>query len=164
MSAQDIFSENVRKFRKAKGLTQEGLGETAGLHRTYIGGIEQRRINPSLKNIESIAKALDVEPAFLLIANGADVIRNDLDHAFTEGVQQTGSSASRSAYSNSSEDHYALCLWNENEITFLPFDIDNATISARTIALFRQRGLTGSDLAKATLLAQEDFRTYLRNL
>ena len=40
---------------------QEKLGETTGLDRTYISGIERGVRNPSLKNIEKLAKALDVK-------------------------------------------------------------------------------------------------------
>lgn len=63
----DIFSENVKRYRKLKGLSQEKLAELADLHRTYIGGIEINKRNVSLINIEKIAKALDVEPHLLLI-------------------------------------------------------------------------------------------------
>lgn len=61
---QEVFAANVRFFRKRAGLSQEKLAERSGLRRTYIGGIEQRRINASLKNIEKIAGALDADPAF----------------------------------------------------------------------------------------------------
>lgn len=49
-----------------RGLSQEALGEVAGLHRTYIGDIEQGRRNVSLLNICRIAGALDCQPAELL--------------------------------------------------------------------------------------------------
>jgi transcriptional regulator with XRE-family HTH domain len=35
------FGKNVRKVRKAKGLSQEQLAELAGLYRNYIGGVER---------------------------------------------------------------------------------------------------------------------------
>jgi len=61
-----IFSENVKKYRKQKGLSQEKLAELADLHRTYIGGIELNKRNVSLINIEKIAKALEIPPDLLL--------------------------------------------------------------------------------------------------
>ena len=64
---QDIFAANVRRLRKEAHLSQEKLAELAGLHRTYIGGIEQKRVNVSLKNVEKIANALAVDPVALFL-------------------------------------------------------------------------------------------------
>jgi len=57
---QKQFGERVRNLRLAKGLSQEELAFRAGVHRTYLGGIERGERNPALKNIAEIAKALDV--------------------------------------------------------------------------------------------------------
>lgn len=54
------FGGRVRELRLAMGLSQEVLAFKAGIHRTYIGGIERGERNPSLKNIVAIAEALDV--------------------------------------------------------------------------------------------------------
>ena len=55
------LGENIRQLRKAKGLSQEALADMAGLHRTYIGGIERGERNVSFANIVRIAEALNVE-------------------------------------------------------------------------------------------------------
>ena len=55
-----IFGDNVRKYRKEKNFSQEQLADKAGVHRTYIGGIERGERNVSLLNIERIAKALNI--------------------------------------------------------------------------------------------------------
>jgi len=47
------------------GISQEELAFQSGLDRTYISGIERGTRNPSLKNIEKIAKALKISPAEL---------------------------------------------------------------------------------------------------
>jgi len=39
------FGERVRRLRKAKGLSQEELAFRAGVHRTYLGGIERGERN-----------------------------------------------------------------------------------------------------------------------
>ena len=62
----ETFAGNVKKYRKIIGVSQEKLAELSGLHRTYIAGIESKRRNISLKNVERIAVALEVEPANLL--------------------------------------------------------------------------------------------------
>ena len=41
----------------------------AGVHRTYLGGIERGERNPSLKNLAAIAKALNVRLADLVDIN-----------------------------------------------------------------------------------------------
>jgi transcriptional regulator with XRE-family HTH domain len=47
-------------------LSQEGLAELSGLHRTYISGIERGVRNPTLSIILQIANALKVRPSELL--------------------------------------------------------------------------------------------------
>jgi transcriptional regulator with XRE-family HTH domain len=54
------FAGRVRELRLARGLSQEQLAFKAGIHRTYLGGIERGERNPTLKNIVSIAEALDI--------------------------------------------------------------------------------------------------------
>ena len=59
------FGKAVRVLRLKNGLTQEGLADQAGIHPTYLGGIERGTRNVSLDNILKIAKALDVNPCRL---------------------------------------------------------------------------------------------------
>lgn len=54
------FGSRVRELRVAQGISQEGLAQKSGLHRTYIGGIERGERNVSLENIQKIAQALNV--------------------------------------------------------------------------------------------------------
>ena len=63
----EIFGENVQKHRKVKQISQEHLAEIAGVHRTYVGMIERAEKNITLRNMEKIAKALEVEIADLLV-------------------------------------------------------------------------------------------------
>lgn len=61
------FGRRVRELRIQKGITsQMALANKAGLDRTYVGGIERGERNPSLKNIEKIAKTfgLSLEELF----------------------------------------------------------------------------------------------------
>jgi transcriptional regulator with XRE-family HTH domain len=60
------FGKNVRDERIKLGISQEQLGETAQVHRTYIGMIERAEKNITLVNIEKIAKALGVRPGHLI--------------------------------------------------------------------------------------------------
>ena len=54
------FGDRVRELRVAQGLSQEALAQKAGLHRTYIGGIERGERNVSLSNMNKIALALNL--------------------------------------------------------------------------------------------------------
>jgi transcriptional regulator with XRE-family HTH domain len=60
------LGHSVRQARKGLGLSQEQLAEKAGLHWTYVGGIERGERNVSLMNIVKIARALGVPPSQLL--------------------------------------------------------------------------------------------------
>ena len=66
-----VFGFNVRKYRKAQGISQEKLAEICGLHRTYISDIECFQRNVSLESIEKIANALQIE-AYRLIMEEKD--------------------------------------------------------------------------------------------
>ncbi len=53
-------------MRLEKGLTLEELVDKAGMHFTYIGQIERGKRNPSLINLERLAKALNIDAGKLL--------------------------------------------------------------------------------------------------
>ncbi|MCP3808696.1 helix-turn-helix domain-containing protein [Paenibacillus sp. Lou8.1] len=55
-----LVGTRIRDIRKSKGLSQEALAEKAGFNSSYIGFIERAERNISLKNLEKIAKALNV--------------------------------------------------------------------------------------------------------
>jgi len=55
------FGERIRNLRQGLGISQEELANRAGLHRTYIGAIERGEKNLSLRNIEKLANALQIE-------------------------------------------------------------------------------------------------------
>jgi transcriptional regulator with XRE-family HTH domain len=60
------FGEAVRKFRTARGLSQEKLAERANIHRTYIGDVERGLRNIALVNMHRIAAALEVSLSTLI--------------------------------------------------------------------------------------------------
>lgn len=55
-----LVGERIRALRKAKGLTQEALAEKAGIHYSYMSGIENADRNISMETLEKIIVALDV--------------------------------------------------------------------------------------------------------
>ena len=60
------FGDAVRKFRMARGLSQEKLAERADIHRTYIGDVERGLRNIALVNMHRIASALGVSLSSLI--------------------------------------------------------------------------------------------------
>jgi transcriptional regulator with XRE-family HTH domain len=62
MSLKLVFIQNLRKFRNSRGFSQMKLAELCDTAPNYIGEIEIGRRFPSLKLIEKIGKALNVEP------------------------------------------------------------------------------------------------------
>lgn len=65
-NARTRLASNLRTRRKAVGFSQEVLADLAGLHRTYVGGIERAERNVSIDNIEKLAAALDADVVDLL--------------------------------------------------------------------------------------------------
>ncbi len=60
-------------MRNQRGLTQEEVAHRAGIHVTYLSGVERGVRNPSLKNIRAIADALGVPVAALFAFEAAPV-------------------------------------------------------------------------------------------
>jgi transcriptional regulator with XRE-family HTH domain len=63
---QRRLGQNLRRLRKAKGLSQEAFADTLHINRTYIGGLERGERNVTLRTVERIALSLGVDPADLL--------------------------------------------------------------------------------------------------
>jgi transcriptional regulator with XRE-family HTH domain len=59
------FGRRVRELRKQSGLSQEQLAERAGLHWTYVSGVERGLRTPGLDVIGRLAQGLGVSPAEL---------------------------------------------------------------------------------------------------
>ncbi len=56
------FGDKLKTLRQEKGYSQESLALELCIDRTYIGKIERAERNISLKMVDKIAKALNVEP------------------------------------------------------------------------------------------------------
>ena len=66
MDVRRRVGNNVRRIRTDRGLSQEALAFEAGIHRTYISGVERGVRNPTVVVLEEIATALKVPAAALL--------------------------------------------------------------------------------------------------
>lgn len=68
-----VVAKNIRRFRKANGLSQEQLADICGLHRTYIGSVERGERNLTLNSLERIAVGLNRTPIELMQESCPDV-------------------------------------------------------------------------------------------
>jgi transcriptional regulator with XRE-family HTH domain len=74
MEITERFGEAIRSLRHGLGISQEALAERAGLHRTYVAGLESGSRNISLKSIEKLARALEVTMADLFLRVSATTV------------------------------------------------------------------------------------------
>lgn len=65
----DVFAQNIRSLLDARGMTQADLSRATGIHRQNICCILAGTENVTLKTVQRIAEALDVEPFVLLWEN-----------------------------------------------------------------------------------------------
>lgn len=133
MDVRKIVAKNLRAYRKNAGLSQEKLGALCGLHRTYIGGIEQNRRNASLKNIGKIADALGIQPMRLFIeydGNGRPVFDSEGSGNVPEG-----------AISNC-----ALATWENGVLKLTPITAEETDFSIQILGNLVQLGYSDAEL------------------
>lgn len=65
---RSIVATNVRRYRMARGLSQQDFAHEIEMDRTYYGGVERGERNVSIDNVERIAKGLGISPHLLLLA------------------------------------------------------------------------------------------------
>ncbi len=54
------FGSHLRSLRKKAGLSQEETADRAGIHVTYLSGVERGLRNPTIRNVRRLAQALGV--------------------------------------------------------------------------------------------------------
>lgn len=59
------FGRRIRELRRDRELSQEELAERAGLHWTYVSGVERGQRAPSLDVVGRLANGLNLTPAEL---------------------------------------------------------------------------------------------------
>jgi transcriptional regulator with XRE-family HTH domain len=77
-SARKILATNLKRLRKAAGISQAGLAERAGCSPTMIGNIEIMKRFPSAESLDKLAKALGV-PVYELFMEESPAIARALD-------------------------------------------------------------------------------------
>ncbi|MGQ9370694.1 helix-turn-helix domain-containing protein [Azospirillum sp. ST 5-10] len=62
----DILAANIRRLRRERGISQEGLALRSGIDRSYVGQIERAEHKATVVMIGRLAQALRVLPGDLL--------------------------------------------------------------------------------------------------
>ncbi|HVE68880.1 MAG TPA: helix-turn-helix transcriptional regulator [Solirubrobacteraceae bacterium] len=70
--AHAALGRAIRDFRGRCQISQEDLAHRAGMHRTYLGGIERGERNPSYTNLLKVADALEID-AWQLIRRASEL-------------------------------------------------------------------------------------------
>lgn len=60
MDIKDKVGQRIKELRHELGLSQEALGNKAGVDRTYVTDVENGRRNISVEVLEKLIKALEV--------------------------------------------------------------------------------------------------------
>jgi transcriptional regulator with XRE-family HTH domain len=100
-----IFANNLREYRRKRGLTQEKLAEMVDVSTHHIGMIELTRNFPTFDLIERIAAALDIEIYELFVAPNST--REELDRlrrSIVSEIKQTVAEAVKEALSGKCAD------------------------------------------------------------
>jgi transcriptional regulator with XRE-family HTH domain len=58
--------ERLRRRREQDGLSQERLGEIAGVDRGYVSLVERGKVNPTVTTLVRLAAAMGMNPGELL--------------------------------------------------------------------------------------------------
>jgi len=81
----------VRVLRRRRGLSIEALAFAAGLHPTYLSGIEREGRNPSLTKLWALADALGVSLGQMVgMAEGQARVRCGIERVLADERARTG--------------------------------------------------------------------------
>jgi transcriptional regulator with XRE-family HTH domain len=61
MLHRKVIGENLRRFRKARGWSQERLSDKSLVDPDFVGRIERGQVNVSVDTLARIGKALGIE-------------------------------------------------------------------------------------------------------
>ena len=66
MDVRRRVGANLKRLREARGWSQEAMADQAGLHRTYVSGVERGVRNPTVTVLNKLAIALEAPLAELV--------------------------------------------------------------------------------------------------
>lgn len=67
MDIRSVFADNLKRHRKATGLSQEELAHRADIERAYVSLLERKMNSPTIDMLAKLAKVIGIEPYQLLL-------------------------------------------------------------------------------------------------
>lgn len=77
------IGENIKKYRKQKGLSQSELADLANISRVAIGNYERGNRTPNIEIVKKIANALDVPLTFFTDEYDFDIYKSLVTEAYS---------------------------------------------------------------------------------
>lgn len=62
MRLRETVAKNLRRLRRAKGLSQEELADRADINRNYVGMLEREQHAATIDMLEKLATILETDP------------------------------------------------------------------------------------------------------
>ena len=98
---REIIAANLKRLRKAEGISQVALAKRVGLTHNYINDIEKVKKSGSIETIGRLAKGFEVEPYQLLltpkqwfnaensqIIGYMEIIKKNIDRVFDNSLKE----------------------------------------------------------------------------
>ena len=83
--------DQIRHYRKARGMTQKELGSKCGMADSAIRKYESGKVTPKWETIKRLAAALDIDPLLLIGFGDLD----EIDRIFEDEANKTAAAAKR---------------------------------------------------------------------
>ncbi|MXO86459.1 helix-turn-helix domain-containing protein [Altererythrobacter aurantiacus] len=83
MDVRQLSGANVRRLRRAKGLSQEEFGFHAGIDRTYVSAVERGVGNPTIMTAQRFADGLGAPVHELFMTSGKESGLRAVDRLMT---------------------------------------------------------------------------------
>lgn len=89
MTLQEIFINNLKYYRKQKGMTQNDLTLALDKSYNYINGIEQGKSFPPIETIEKICEILEIRAVQLFDENSSpENIKSTFQKKYATSLQE----------------------------------------------------------------------------
>lgn len=149
-TAKSILAKSIVKLRALRGITQEQLAVASDLGTKMIHKVENQKVNPSLENLDKIAKALNVPVHVLFGGQSSTSSAAPLDY---ETIDKALKSVETALSSRKNLEHEIDRLTSENNLLHAQY---SALLKDNEIL---ERLSTAAPLLRALVLSLLDYES-----